>query len=135
MQAGRVLTIHSHEGTLEEAGFTAGLNEAIDEIAEKWAQETGVPFTFMVVRHGVIAHHNAYGSIRGKPIDTHAAFDIASISKMLTGVLLAQFIEQGLIELDAPIGEYLPDLPIEGDKVMIGDKITIVITGEAVLAQ
>lgn len=107
-----------HTGTSDDAGFDAGLSEALEPLLQAWANDTGVPFTFLVARHGVIVHHGAYGSWQGEPATTQTPFDVASISKLMTGSMLAQCLDQGLIELDAPMGRYLPDLPTEGDKVM-----------------
>jgi len=45
---------------------------------------------------------------------------MASITKLLTGVLMMQFVEQGLISLDAPVSEYLPEL-----KGIANDKLTL----------
>ena len=45
----------------------------------------------------------------GKPIDDQSIFEIASISKPFTAIAIMQLVEQGKIELDAPITRYLED--------------------------
>lgn len=45
---------------------------------------------------------------RNQPVTTAHGFRIASMSKTFTGVLCAQLVEQGLLELDKPASEYLP---------------------------
>jgi len=46
--------------------------------------------------------------------DEHEAFEIGSVSKALTGLLLADSVERGEVRLDQPIGELLPvgDAPV-----------------------
>ena len=42
-------------------------------------------------------------------LHTHTRFEIGSVTKMFTGLLLATMAEQGAVGLDDPIGSYLPD--------------------------
>lgn len=44
---------------------------------------------------------------------------IASISKMFTAVVVLQLVEEGTIELDAPVSQYLPDLLPNGDAITV----------------
>ncbi len=72
--------------------------------------ENGVP---RFVSHG----HPALGDIR--QIDEHTVFEIGSVTKLFTNVLLAQQVLAGTIDLDAPIVQYLPEgtvLPQRGGK-------------------
>lgn len=48
---------------------------------------------------------------RGSPITARSKFDIGSIGKMLTAVAVLQLVETGKVELEAPVGHYLPELP------------------------
>lgn len=49
------------------------------------------------------------GSDGAKPIDDRSTFEIASISKPFTAIAILQLVEQGKIELDAPISRYLAE--------------------------
>ncbi|MCU0444280.1 MAG: serine hydrolase [Microscillaceae bacterium] len=54
-----------------------------------------------------------------RKIDANTVFEIGSISKTFTALLLAQAIQKGQIGLDDPIQKYLPKdvvLPTQGDK-------------------
>ena len=106
------------EGSECQAGFKPGAAAAIDAVCRAWADETGVPFNACVARAGQIILNRGYGQVNGRATSVKSRFDIASLSKLQTGILLTQFLEQDLLELEAPIGRYLPDLPTEGDKVM-----------------
>jgi CubicO group peptidase (beta-lactamase class C family) len=45
-------------------------------------------------------------------VDEHTLFNVASLSKTFTCALVLSLVEQGLLELDAPLSEILPDVPI-----------------------
>lgn len=71
-----------------------------------------------VVRDGEIVHLAGYGvaNDEGDPMTSQTPFLLASLSKSMTSVAVMQLVEQGLVELDAPIQRYLPwfmpDAPI-----------------------
>lgn len=64
---------------------------------------------------GVIDRHNTdcffYGntSDQGKPIDENTIFEIGSISKVFTTLILADMIKKNEINLNDPIDKFLPD--------------------------
>jgi CubicO group peptidase (beta-lactamase class C family) len=45
-------------------------------------------------------------------------YPLASITKAVSGLLFAQFIDQGLIHPDDPVGKFLPDFPTTGEGVL-----------------
>ena len=45
----------------------------------------------------------------GKPVDEHTVYEIGSISKVFTGILLAHEVVKGRMKLDDPIAKYLPE--------------------------
>jgi CubicO group peptidase (beta-lactamase class C family) len=107
-----------HTGTTQEAGVKADAAQSIHKVCQEWYDASGLPFTVLIARHGVIVIHEAFGSTKDSPIDLKTHFPLASITKAHTGLMFAQFIDQGLIGLDDPVGKYLPDFPTEGDKVL-----------------
>lgn len=57
-------------------------------------------------------HFYSYGvkSLDGKePVDEHSVFEIGSISKTFTGILLADLVVKGEVKLDDPLQKYLPE--------------------------
>lgn len=44
----------------------------------------------------------------GVPVGEHTLFVLASISKTFTGTMVMQLVEDGLLDLDAPVDDYLP---------------------------
>lgn len=51
----------------------------------------------------------ALGSVAGEPDPASLCWEIGSITKVFTGLLLAEMSLRGEVRLDAPIGGYLPD--------------------------
>ncbi|MDH3292476.1 MAG: serine hydrolase [Gemmatimonadota bacterium] len=54
--------------------------------------------------------YSVYGSrdSTGAPVDEHTVFEIGSITKAFTGILLADMVRRGEVALDDPIHKYLP---------------------------
>jgi CubicO group peptidase (beta-lactamase class C family) len=46
----------------------------------------------------------------GQPVRPDTIFQAGSISKVFTATLLLRLVDDGLVELDAPVGRYLPEL-------------------------
>ena len=42
------------------------------------------------------------------PADPVSVYRIASITKVVTGILIMRLVEQGLIDLDTPVKKYVP---------------------------
>lgn len=57
------------------------------------------------------AYYYSYGkkSINGEPIDEHSVFEIGSITKTFTGIILAEMAMKGKMNLDDPLQKYLPE--------------------------
>jgi CubicO group peptidase (beta-lactamase class C family) len=63
-----------------------------------------------VVRHDGLEFFTGFGvadTARGTPITQHTVFRIGSISKTFTAIAVMQLREQGLLDLDDPVGEHL----------------------------
>ena len=59
-------------------------------------------------------------------VDEHSVYEIGSITKAFTGVLLAQMALHGDVQLDDPIERYLPDvaIPSRGREITLRDLAT-----------
>jgi CubicO group peptidase (beta-lactamase class C family) len=71
----------------------------------------------LVSRDGVVAEHvfghaDAAGRV---PVAPHHLFEIGSISKAFTGLLVLQAVEQGRLDLDAAVTQYLPWLQVRSE--------------------
>ncbi|MCP4259746.1 MAG: beta-lactamase family protein, partial [Planctomycetes bacterium] len=105
-------------GTSAEAAVKSDTAKSIRTICQQWYADSKEPFVVLVARHGVIIIHEAYGEEPHGPVTVDTPMYVASLTKLITGVMFAQFIDQGLIALDDPVGKFLPDFPIEGDKAV-----------------
>lgn len=103
------------KGSPREAGMRPDAKERIDRVCREWARTTKQPFCTLVARHGVIVTHEAFGrNPDGQPITREYRADVASITKMLTGLLFARFLDQGIVRLDDPLSVAIPDFPTTG---------------------
>ena len=48
----------------------------------------------------------------GQPATTDSVFQIGSITKVWTATVVMQLVDEGLIDLDAPVVEVLPELQL-----------------------
>lgn len=106
-------------GTPEEAGMDPARIAMIKARIPVWMdgvnERGGV---FLAARRGKIILHEACGTQTDKssspPMTTSSIFQISSISKSVTATGVMILVEEGLIGLNRPIKEYLPELAGEG---------------------
>jgi len=99
-------------GTCTEAGMRPDAKAKIQAVCREWAKDTGDPMVTLVARRGVIVVYEAFGNdAAGKPVTLDYRCDAASITKTVTALLFSRFLDQGLIELDDPVGKFFPDYP------------------------
>ncbi len=94
------------------------LKAQVDRLAAKFMNETHNPglsialavrnpqlnqLQVMLLNYGMTSREN------GEPITSDTEYEIGSITKVFTGIMLAQAIEAGTVKLDDPIQNYLPD--------------------------
>ncbi len=106
------------KASLDQAGVPSSAKQKIDDYCRQWAAATNEPFVIVVARRGVIITHEAFGvDSQGTPIDRDYRSWVASITKTVTATLFSQFVDQQLIELDAPISSVFPDFPKNSPQV------------------
>jgi len=92
-------------------GYEKEQIEKMRTVCRRWAEKGGVPHVTLVVHKGKIVFHEAFGvDEEGKLVAKDSRIWMASITKLLTGVLMMEFVDQGLVDLDAPVSRYLPEL-------------------------
>ena len=108
--------LHPLEG--KDIEKNASFEKEMRALCMEWAELSGEPFDMLVAKDGTILFHGAFGeNLRGK-FTMEEPTEIASITKLYTGLLFAQFVDQGLIGIDDPVGKYLPDFPSTGEKAI-----------------
>jgi serine-type D-Ala-D-Ala carboxypeptidase/endopeptidase len=56
----------------------------------------------------IVAHGSRSKLVRAAASDQNTVFEIGSITKVFTGILLAETVRRGEVKLDDPISRYLP---------------------------
>jgi CubicO group peptidase (beta-lactamase class C family) len=100
------------EGRVDEAAVAAAVARHVGAAA-KADRFSGV---VLLARDGRIVHHQAYGMAdreagRANTLDTRIG--TGSVPKMITGVAVAQLVEQGKLKFSDTLGAVLPDYPNE----------------------
>lgn len=123
-------------GTPEEAGLR---REGVEEIAKRVRRDVGegvYPGAVVIAgRNGIVALHEAAGhAVRFEsyaggeavelpkenwvPVRSDTIFDVASLTKLFTTVLVMRLLESGRIELDAPVAAYVPEFGLPGKRTV-----------------
>ena len=90
------------------------LRSELIQAGNQWMEDDGAPFDILVALRGDILFHGSFGQDHYGKFTTETPTEIASITKLLTGALFAQFVDQGIIGIDDPVGLYLPEFPLTG---------------------
>jgi CubicO group peptidase (beta-lactamase class C family) len=86
-------------------------SSAIDEILKSHAVAGEFNGTALVARDGLILYQRAFGFANREwniPNDLTTKFEIGSMTKQFTAALILQYVNEGKINLDAHITDYLP---------------------------
>jgi D-alanyl-D-alanine carboxypeptidase len=93
----------------------AGLDEAferLDRFVEQRLAQAGTPgLALALTDRDRVLSVRCYGVTdlaAGTPVTPETLFEIGSIGKSFTGVVVQQLREEGLLDLDAPVTDYLP---------------------------
>lgn len=103
-------------------GFDPEKLHAIDALLQNGIRDKLFPAAvYLVMRRGLIAAHGALGIAQPdaappRPAALETIFDLASITKSFTAVLLLQCVEEGLLHLEQEIRFLLP----EAEKAPVG---------------
>ena len=89
-------------------------SEQQERIIDAYMQNNDAPgVAVALVRNGQIAAEGGFGFAdlsSDRPATATTPWPIASLTKSFTGVLAMQLAERGLLDLDSPVSDYLPDL-------------------------
>lgn len=83
-----------------------------------FVETAGVPgLSIAVGVSGRIVWSEGFGSAdleRSVPVTPRTRFRLGSVSKVITAAAVARLVEDGKLDLDAPVRSYVPSIPIEG---------------------
>ncbi len=93
--------------------------EGFSEFAEKVIAEWGVPgMAVGVVRDGEVVYMKGFGYRdveKQLPVTSKTLFPIGSSTKAFTAVAVGMLVDEGKIDLDTPLTEYMPDFRLYDD--------------------
>ena len=99
----------------ESQGLDSRKLAKIDTIMAKSIAKQAFPGgVVLVAKNGQVVFEKAYGYYdykNAKPVSTETIYDLASITKILATTQAVMFLEsRGLIDMNKPIGRYVPEL-------------------------
>jgi serine-type D-Ala-D-Ala carboxypeptidase len=117
-----VTTLRS--GSAEEAGMLPERVAYARDLCARWVTGGHTPtLGVCVARRGVIVLHEAFGVLGpgpdSPPLTRDALFPVVSMTKPVTATLAMQLVEDGLLGLNRPAVDYLPELTGDG----VGDML------------
>lgn len=113
-------------GFPEEAGMSHVGLDSVRLLMQQAVRDSVFPGAVLLVgRNATIAMHEAFGNLGygefERPMPRNAIFDMASVTKVIATTTACMLLyERGLLDLDAPVQNYLPDF-VGKDK----EKITL----------
>jgi CubicO group peptidase (beta-lactamase class C family) len=102
----------SERGPSTEQELTSNL----DAFLGRFSRQGGFSGAVLVARRGEVIFEKAYGEARREPsIPNHVStrFNIASVGKIFTAVLVFELIEEHKLALDGKLCHYLPNYPLK----------------------
>ncbi len=90
--------------------------ERVDAFVTAYLDRHGLPGAAVaVVKDGETVYEAGYGEdSEGRPITQHTRLRVGSVSKSFTAFAVLRLVDQGRVDLDAPVARYLPDTAPEG---------------------
>ncbi len=97
----------------EDLGFSANLEQDLDEIFDHFIEGEKIAGAVAIIaRNGQIAVEKAWGwqdRELERPMETHHLFRIASMTKAVTSLAILQLFEQGLLDFQDPVENFIPE--------------------------
>jgi CubicO group peptidase (beta-lactamase class C family) len=117
-------------GTPEQAGMLPERVERARELCASWVDSGHTPsLSVCVARRGVIVLHEAFGVMGPEPdtppIDRRTLFPLASVTKPIMAAVVMQCVEDGLLGLNRPVLDYVPEISTEhADEMLVHHLLT-----------
>jgi CubicO group peptidase (beta-lactamase class C family) len=118
------------EGTAQDVGMDPARLDLVRRLGAQWVEKGETPsLVLLVARRGTIVLHEAFGVRRPEhttpTLERDSIFPLASCSKPLTAAAVMCLVEDGLIGLNRPLIDYIPEWDVPGvqwlDELLIAD--------------
>jgi CubicO group peptidase (beta-lactamase class C family) len=107
--------------------YPQDINKNIDEMIRKQYLPDGPGTAVLAAKEGEVIYRKAFGMANlelGVPMQPEMVFEIGSMTKQFTAVSILMLMEQGKLSLDDEITKYIPDYPVQGQKITIHHLLT-----------
>ena len=97
-------------------------DQAQQELTALAAELQSVSISGAMIKEGNLVWAGSVGLAnveQAVPASINTQYRVGSVSKAITAVVLMRMVEEGLIDLDAPIQRYLPDYPNEQGDITV----------------
>jgi CubicO group peptidase (beta-lactamase class C family) len=92
-------------------------NKEIDAFMQNLHKKSAFNGNVLVAKKGKIIYEHAFGwadYLRKDSLNIDSKFELASVSKPLTGTAILLLVQEGKLKLDQQVKEFFPDFPYEG---------------------
>ena len=119
------LVLLAGAGPLPVAAVEPTGGEGAREVLAARMADVGVPGAALVVTtvDGSTVVDGLGRTGQGGPVTAQTPFVIGSTSKSVTALAVMQLVDEGVVDLDAPVRRYVPELQLAGDAAV--DDITV----------
>ncbi|MCA9134516.1 MAG: serine hydrolase, partial [Planctomycetales bacterium] len=104
------------DAPLEETGISEAQVQQIENKLDKWYADSKEPMALVIARNGIVVLAKGYGTLNGEQVTIDTPMSLDSAMKPLMGLQLAMYVDRGIIDLDEPLGNYLPDFDTPRDR-------------------
>lgn len=116
------LLLSSAETTVPDWPSAAKVGPKIDRLFKAYDRPNGPGCAVGVYNAGQILFAKGYGKAdlqTKRPITPSSVFNIASLTKQFTAFAIALLESEGKVSLDAPVRQYVPELPDFGSAITV----------------
>ncbi len=111
-------------GEPEEVGMSAPRVRHVRQLAAGWvAQGITSALVLLVARRGIVVLHEAFGRLTpdddAPPVKRDTLYPVTSLTKPITATAAMTLVEDGVLGLQRPVSDYLPEFIGEGKQAVI----------------
>lgn len=95
----------------------ADADKRIDDFMQRLHSRSAFNGNVLIAKNGKIIYQNTFGwadYLHRDSLKIDSQFELASVSKPFTATAILMLVEQGKIELNQTVNEFIPDFPYEG---------------------
>ena len=115
-----------------KAAQSQTVSQSADSLARIAYAQKSFEGVVLVAQNGNTIYHKAFGyadEAKQTPIDKNAPFAIASITKMMTAIVILQLADEEKLDLHAPLSGLLPTIDLPNGKILTPHHLLLHISG------